>query len=87
MFGYLQSVLAVAFAVILLGEHVMPLQVVGGLVVIGSVIWSRSEPPMPGQRLLRRGELLLDSPAVRLASATDRLSRLRDRGRPRSQQP
>ncbi len=83
MFGYLQSVLAVAFAVILLGERVMPLQLVGGLIVIGSVILSRREKPLPGQRLLRKGDLFTDPPAGRLAAATGRVSRLRDRGRRR----
>jgi drug/metabolite transporter (DMT)-like permease len=42
MFGYLQSFLGVLFAVALLGERVTALQLAGGLVVIGSVIMSRS---------------------------------------------
>jgi drug/metabolite transporter (DMT)-like permease len=42
MFGYLQSFLGVLFAVALLGERVTALQLAGGLVVIGSVITSRS---------------------------------------------
>jgi len=44
MFGYLQSFLGVAFAIALLGEQVTALQLVGGLVVIGSVVMSRSRP-------------------------------------------
>jgi drug/metabolite transporter (DMT)-like permease len=39
---YLQSFLAVLFAVILLGEHLTPLQVLGGLIVIVSISCSRS---------------------------------------------
>jgi drug/metabolite transporter (DMT)-like permease len=42
LFGYLQSFLGVLFAVALLGERIAPLQLVGGLVVIGSVVMSRS---------------------------------------------
>ncbi len=42
MFGYLQSFLGVLFAVALLGERVTALQLAGGLVVIGSVVMSRS---------------------------------------------
>jgi drug/metabolite transporter (DMT)-like permease len=42
MFGYLQSFLGVLFAVVLLGERVAALQLAGGLVVIGSVVLSRS---------------------------------------------
>jgi O-acetylserine/cysteine efflux transporter len=41
IFGYLQSFLAVLLAVLLLGESVLPLQLVGGLVVVGSVVVSR----------------------------------------------
>ena len=42
VFGYLQSFLGVLFAVALLGERVAPIQIGGGIVVIGSVILSRS---------------------------------------------
>lgn len=42
LFGYLQAFLGVLFAVALLDERIVPLQLVGGLVVIGSVIVSRS---------------------------------------------
>ncbi|MGH2511479.1 MAG: DMT family transporter [Candidatus Limnocylindrales bacterium] len=49
VFGYLQSFLGVLFAVVLLGERVAALQIAGGLVVIGSVVLSRSHPG----RLLR----------------------------------
>ena len=42
VFGYLQSFLGVLFAVVLLGERVAPIQIAGGLVVIASVILSRS---------------------------------------------
>lgn len=42
LFGYLQSFLGALFAVALLGELIAPLQLVGGLVVIGSVVMSRS---------------------------------------------
>jgi drug/metabolite transporter (DMT)-like permease len=42
VYQYLQSFLAVLFAVILLGEHVTPLQVLGGVVVVGSIIFGRS---------------------------------------------
>jgi drug/metabolite transporter (DMT)-like permease len=42
VFGYLQAFLGVLFAVILLGERVAPVQIAGGLVVIGSVVLSRS---------------------------------------------
>ena len=49
---YLQSFLAVLFAVILLGERITPLQVLGGLVVVGSIIFGRSKvgrwPRSPG---------------------------------------
>jgi drug/metabolite transporter (DMT)-like permease len=41
IFGYLQSFLGVLLAVIILGESVLPLQLVGGVVVIGSVVLSR----------------------------------------------
>jgi len=52
MFGYLQSFLGVAFAIVLLGEQVTPIQLAGGLVVIGSVVMSRSRPVRP--RLMTR---------------------------------
>jgi len=42
VFGYLQSFLGVLFAVVLLGERVAPIQIAGGLVVICSVVLSRS---------------------------------------------
>jgi drug/metabolite transporter (DMT)-like permease len=42
IYQYLQSFLAVLFAVILLGEHVTLLQVLGGVVVVGSIIFGRS---------------------------------------------
>jgi len=49
---YLQSFLAVLFAVILLGEHITALQILGGLVVVGSIIFGRSKvgrrPRSPG---------------------------------------
>ena len=41
VFGYLQSFLGVLLAVLLLGETVLPVQIVGGLVIIGSVVMSR----------------------------------------------
>ncbi len=44
MFGYLQSFLGVLFAIALLGEQVKPLQLAGGVVVVGSVVMSRSRP-------------------------------------------
>ena len=43
VYQYLQSFLAVLFAVILLGEHITPLQVFGGIVVVGSIIFGRSK--------------------------------------------
>jgi drug/metabolite transporter (DMT)-like permease len=43
VFQYLQSFLAVLFAVILLGEQITALQVLGGLVVVGSIIFGRSK--------------------------------------------
>ncbi len=49
VFGYLQSFLGVLFAVALLGERIVPLQIAGGLVVVGSVMLSRS-----GGRPVRR---------------------------------
>ena len=55
MFGYLQSFLGVLLAVLLLGESVVPLQLVGGLVVIGSVILSRRRADYSRMRALRRG--------------------------------
>jgi drug/metabolite transporter (DMT)-like permease len=49
---YLQSFLAVLFAVILLGEQITALQILGGLVVVGSIIFGRSKvgrgPRSPG---------------------------------------
>jgi drug/metabolite transporter (DMT)-like permease len=42
MFGYLRSFLGVVFAIVLLAEQVTLVQVAGGLVVIGSVVMSRS---------------------------------------------
>jgi drug/metabolite transporter (DMT)-like permease len=43
VYQYLQSFLAVLFAVILLGEQITALQVLGGLVVVGSIIFGRSK--------------------------------------------
>jgi drug/metabolite transporter (DMT)-like permease len=61
MFGYLQSLLGVLFAVALLGESVLPLQLVGGLVVIGSVMLSRSRSlsrsTLPRRHRWRRGRV------------------------------
>jgi drug/metabolite transporter (DMT)-like permease len=52
VYQYLQSFLAVLFAVILLGEQITALQVLGGLVVVGSIIFGRSKvgrwPRSPG---------------------------------------
>jgi drug/metabolite transporter (DMT)-like permease len=42
VYQYLQSFLAVLFAVILLGEHVSLVQVLGGIVVVGSIVFGRS---------------------------------------------
>jgi drug/metabolite transporter (DMT)-like permease len=42
VYQYLQSFLAVLFAVILLGEHITLVQVLGGVVVVGSIIFGRS---------------------------------------------
>jgi drug/metabolite transporter (DMT)-like permease len=42
VYQYLQSFLAVLFAVILLGEHVSLVQVLGGVVVVGSIVFGRS---------------------------------------------
>lgn len=42
VYQYLQSFLAVLFAVILLGEHITLVQVLGGIVVVGSIIFGRS---------------------------------------------
>ncbi len=44
MYQYIQSFLAVVFAVLLLGEPVRVLQLVGGVVVVGSVVLSRQRP-------------------------------------------
>jgi probable blue pigment (indigoidine) exporter len=52
VFGYLQSFLGVLFAVALLGERVAPIQIAGGLVVIGSVVLSRSHAG-PARHLAR----------------------------------
>jgi drug/metabolite transporter (DMT)-like permease len=52
VFGYLQSFLGVLFAVALLGERVAPIQIAGGLVVIGSVVLSRSHA-RPARHLAR----------------------------------
>jgi len=43
VYQYLQSFLAVLFAVILLGEHVSFVQVLGGIIVVGSIIFGRSK--------------------------------------------
>jgi drug/metabolite transporter (DMT)-like permease len=52
VYQYLQSFLAVLFAVILLGEQITALQVLGGIVVVGSIIFGRSRlgrrPGSPG---------------------------------------
>ena len=42
VYQYLQSFLAVLFAVILLGEHVSLVQVLGGIIVVGSIVFGRS---------------------------------------------
>lgn len=42
VYQYLQSFLAVLFAVILLGEHITLVQVLGGIIVVGSIILGRS---------------------------------------------
>jgi drug/metabolite transporter (DMT)-like permease len=42
VYQYLQSFLAVLFAVILLGEHVSLVQLLGGIVVVGSIVFGRS---------------------------------------------
>jgi drug/metabolite transporter (DMT)-like permease len=42
LYQYLQSFLAVLFAVILLGEHISPVQVLGGVVVVGGIVFGRS---------------------------------------------
>jgi drug/metabolite transporter (DMT)-like permease len=44
MYQYIQSFLAVAFAVVLLSEPVRILQLLGGVVVVGSVVLSRQRP-------------------------------------------
>ena len=54
---YVQSFLAVLFAVILLGEQITLVQLLGGIVVVGSIIISRFTPgrrlgfPLPGRIL------------------------------------
>lgn len=53
LFGYVQSLLGVGFAVLLLAEHVTILQLAGGLVVIGSVILSRSRARPGGGAFIR----------------------------------
>jgi drug/metabolite transporter (DMT)-like permease len=59
VYQYLQSFLAVLFAVLLLGEHITPLQVLGGLIVVGSIIFERSRvglrPGSPRSAHLTRG--------------------------------
>ncbi len=58
VYQYLQSFLAVLFAVMLLGEHVSLVQVLGGLVVVGSIVFGRSSiGRAAGRRVLsaRRG--------------------------------
>jgi drug/metabolite transporter (DMT)-like permease len=52
VFGYIQSFLGVLFAVALLGERVTPIQIVGGLVVIASVVLSRAHAE-PARHLAR----------------------------------
>ncbi|MGO9204639.1 MAG: DMT family transporter [Candidatus Limnocylindrales bacterium] len=42
LYQYLQSFLAVLFAVILLGEHITLVQVLGGIVVVGGIVFGRS---------------------------------------------
>ena len=42
VYQYLQSFLAVLFAVVLLGEHVSLVQLLGGIVVVGSIVFGRS---------------------------------------------
>jgi drug/metabolite transporter (DMT)-like permease len=66
MYQYIQSFLAVVFAVLLLGEPVRVLQLLGGVVVVGSVVLSRqrsvhartsegrSDRRRPGEAVLRR---------------------------------
>lgn len=58
IFGYLQSLLGVLLAVALLGESVLPIQLVGGLVVIGSVVLSRRRAGHPRVRNWRRSGVL-----------------------------
>ena len=43
MYGYLQTLLGVLFAVMLLGERLTTLQLLGALIVVGSVYWSRPQ--------------------------------------------
>lgn len=59
VFGYLQSFLGVLFAVVLLGERVVPVQILGGLVVVGSVILSR--PNLRRARPVQAGSRAGDS--------------------------
>jgi drug/metabolite transporter (DMT)-like permease len=54
MYGYLQSFLAVLFAVVLLGEHVVPLELVGGVVIIVGIAVARQghqRAAMPERRI------------------------------------
>lgn len=60
IYRYLQSFLGVLFAVVLLGERVGVIQLVGGAIVVGSVVLSRSSrswsrPSALRQALSRRG--------------------------------
>lgn len=48
VYQYLQTFLAVLFALTLLGEHISCLQVFGGIVVGGSIIFGRSSGRRPG---------------------------------------
>ena len=53
MYQYVQSFLAVVFAVVLLSEPVRALQLLGGVVVVGSVVLSR-QPPVRARTPLAR---------------------------------
>jgi drug/metabolite transporter (DMT)-like permease len=82
MYGYLQSMLAVLFAVVLLGERVVPIQLLGGLIVIGSVILSGSARAQPGERLKSRRPSFGLPAGGFISAARDRVNGLRGRSEP-----
>ena len=66
VYQYLQSFLAVLFAVVLLGEHTTLVQVLGGVVVVGGIVFGRST--VGRRRVVAAAMSEQPMPLVRVAS-------------------